>query len=884
MKNFTSLSFVAASLFALFSQPGIAQTTSPHSQTFTPFVTTWQTSVKNEAIVLPLIVNDTYDVTIDWGDGSPKQVVDGKLTTAISHHYANKGTHTVSLTPNTADGLPAIYFHNINNAYKITAVTQWGNTPWHTLEGAFSGCLNLDVTATDTPNLSQVTSLAKMFAGDQHLQNANDSLNHWQVSHVTDMSSMFANARLFHASLTQWHVSKNTDTEDMFHGDLFHNTLSSNTFLHHTLMAAQSAGVTITPEGQVSYDRYSGDPVSLNYTYQITNPYQSAVYLNSASFSNAATGGTVLPNVTINTLLTTCTFGASATPIAAGGSCTLTLSAPIPSTTQTHSFANTLKITDGFGYQTTAQQGFGVNVSPDAPTVQPFVTTWEDADGLTVTIPLAIGDSYAFEVNWGDGTTENYQGDDLASIQHTYSSGTTQATVTITPTTVFDFPRLSLSNFYTAYNNEARAVTQWGNTIWQSMEDGFSAATNLDITATDAPDLSQVTSLLSMFRLDSSLVNQNGSMDKWDTSHVTSMRDMFFNASQFNQNIGSWNTANVTSMRNMFFGASQFNQAIGNWNTANVTSMRSMFNRASQFNQDIGNWNTANVTSMRFMFFRATQFNQDIDQWNTGNVTNMGNMFSRASAFNQNLDDWNTAKVTDMGAMFSNAESFNQNLNNWDTSKVQDMSYMFLNDVNYDGTIDNWDTGSVTDMNHMFAGASAFNQSLNNWNTSKVQDMSYLFFNAENFDGAIGNWNTSSVTDMSFMFDGAARFNQNIGSWNTSQVTDMHGMFNQASAFNQNLANWNTAKVTDMAFMFNHANAFNQNLGNWSIASLTTAATMLTGTSLSQDNYNALLEGWAGQDTIQSDVDFTGTGLNPSTNLSALAKQQLEGDHSWTIN
>ena len=255
--------------------------------------------------------------------------------------------------------------------------------------------------------------------------------------------------------------------------------------------------------------------------------------------------------------------------------------------------------------------GFGVNVSPDAPTVQPFVTTWEDADGLTVTIPLAIGDSYAFEVNWGDGTTENYQGDDLASIEHTYSSGTTQATVTITPTTVFDFPRLSLSNFYTAYNNEARAVTQWGNTIWQSMEDGFSAATNFDITATDSPDLSHVTSLLGMFTLDSSLVNQNSSLANWDTS--------------------------------------------------TITTMRSMFNRASQFNQDIGNWDTANVTSMRFMFFRDTQFNQDIGHWNTGNVTDMGNMFSGASAFNQNLGAWNTAKVTDMGAMFASAESFNQN-------------------------------------------------------------------------------------------------------------------------------------------------------------------------------------------------------------------------------
>ena len=56
------------------------------------------------------------------------------------------------------------------------------------------------------------------------------------------------------------------------------------------------------------------------------------------------------------------------------------------------------------------------------------------------------------------------------------------------------------------------------------------------------------------------------------------------------KNIGSRNTSSVTSMKEMFLTAVEFNQPIGNWDTSNVTDMSGMFRAAVSFNYPIGSW------------------------------------------------------------------------------------------------------------------------------------------------------------------------------------------------------------------------------------------------------------------------------------------------------
>jgi surface protein len=174
------------------------------------FITTWQT---DDEITIPVLSTETYNYSIDWGDGDTDTGVTGETT----HTYSTAGTYTVTITGD----FPAIYFYDYpNEADKILTIEQWGGIKWKSMVGAFVDCENLEYNATDTPDLAEVTDMGGMFAGATAFDG---DLSGWDVGNVTDMYRMFAFAVAFNGDISGWDVGNVTDT-----GEMFNNASSFN--------------------------------------------------------------------------------------------------------------------------------------------------------------------------------------------------------------------------------------------------------------------------------------------------------------------------------------------------------------------------------------------------------------------------------------------------------------------------------------------------------------------------------------------------------------------------------------------------------------------------------------------------------------------------------
>lgn len=302
-----------------------------------------------------------------------------------------------------------------------------------------------------------------------------------------------------------------------------------------------------------------------------------------------------------------------------------------------------------------------------AGTPNAYITEWT-TNNSTIKIPTQ-GSGYNYDITWtnlthigvGNGSASNVSGDDTIT---GLSNGDTYE-IAITG----NFPRIYFDN--TGDKEKIQKVTQWGDIEWSSMVSAFYGCSNLDLVATDTPDLSQSTSLTRMFdgcsSLDGSSANWN-----WNTGNITKMSATFRLATNFNGDIGGWDVSQVTSMWDMFSGATSFDQDLGNWEVGKVTNMAYMFYGASSFNKDLNNWDTRNVTNMNSMFKDDTSFNGNIGNWNTNSVINMDQMFFNANSFNQNLSAWNLNSLTNAENMFDaplgrgmDCENFGQTVHGW---------------------------------------------------------------------------------------------------------------------------------------------------------------------------------------------------------------------------
>ena len=113
------------------------------------------TSASNQ-FTLPLRSGETYNASIDWGDGnSTNQTADVSPT----HTYASAGTYDITISGT----FPAIYFNNGGDKLKAIEIINFGNVGWTKLDRSFYGCTTLDISASATGNFDLVTDASLAF-------------------------------------------------------------------------------------------------------------------------------------------------------------------------------------------------------------------------------------------------------------------------------------------------------------------------------------------------------------------------------------------------------------------------------------------------------------------------------------------------------------------------------------------------------------------------------------------------------------------------------------------------------------------------------------------------------------------------------------------------
>jgi surface protein len=176
------------------------------------FITTWQTSTENQQVVIYTFSGETYNYTIDWGDGT----IDTNVTGNKSHTYATTVIHTVKIS-GTYPRITFNYPNHNSNASRIKSIEHWGINSWTSMNSAFAGCSNIVNNADDIPDLSGVTDMSSMFRDAIDIgKGTATNWNSWDTAKVTDMSYLFMEAKSFNKDISNWNTSEVTNMRRMF--------------------------------------------------------------------------------------------------------------------------------------------------------------------------------------------------------------------------------------------------------------------------------------------------------------------------------------------------------------------------------------------------------------------------------------------------------------------------------------------------------------------------------------------------------------------------------------------------------------------------------------------------------------------------------------------
>jgi len=496
-----------------------------------------------------------------------------------------------------------------------------------------------------------------------------------------------------------------------------------------------------------------------------------------------------------------------------------------------------------------------------------------------------------YTINWGDGSSDV----DISTndITHTYPSpGVYEISITS------PYNRIAMGSV-----NDKKKITkikQWGNLQWTTMSNSFNRASNLEITATDEGDFSNVTSWSTAFH--SANLNNLGNYSNWVTNNCTNIGIIFINNNLSGAyDFTNWDVSNVTNMS--YFIASNANITsidTTGWDVSKVTSFFNFASGCANLDTIIGheNWQlntTSNVNLSNFLFPSTTLTSFDPSSWDVSKVTNFSQAFRSAlnTVGSVDLSNWNinTSSNVNMYIMFGfNAQLTSVgDISGWDVSRVTNLGYFATNCLLLQlPNLSSWDVSNVTNLTNAFAGinTNASVSGIENWDTSSVNNATSCFFNCKAIDTTAINWDLRNCSNLYQFLRGADFQNSNftLNIQTDSTLINASQLF-YAAAFDDITIGNNVdfSNVTNFSYAF--ANMGNISLtlpANFSFASGTNFIQFLTGTTLSSSDYNTLLtyiEASNQNNNIVFDAPTcvaTGAGLT--------ARSALINDHGWTIN
>ncbi len=460
-------------------------------------------------------------------------------------------------------------------------------------------------------NTSSVTNMEGMFA---YTNRANPDTSRWNTASVTNMKEMFFYASQANPDTSQWDTSKVTNMENLFHGAL---QAAPNISLWNTSNVTNMIGVfygagQANPDTSrwkftnvnyvlnsdienrynslkslfllsgLSVDHYSKFLISLDASTPRDSRIQKEINVHRLQYNSSAVlarqslitkGWTILdggldsqvlsfnvPWLTIDTP-PFAIVSSNAKDYAISGTCNGSLGVvrvvvgepnvekDLPCSSN-NTFSGIFDVRNVSSHpvivRASQKGGSAVENSSIANKMDHFITKWHFSANYRFTLPIKKGSGlkYNFTVNWGDGSPVSRitSFDDLDKV-HTYADAGEY--------------KVTIKGVCEGFQND-------NNLSWVSSGRNLYEVMNLGDMGWK--DLSYA------FRDNDNLTKFFGG----NTSHVTDMKYMFYNAERVVPDTRGWDTSNVTDMGHMFIYATSASPGTSGWNFTNLTSSNSI--------------------------------------------------------------------------------------------------------------------------------------------------------------------------------------------------------------------------------------------------------------------------------------------------------------------